>query len=110
MNLEQERTQRINHIIDQIASRDKAYLNDLQDLLLWAFYGQETLSQFGLGLKGWVFRQRYGSTVMTVKVTEEGVPLVGFVTAATTRGCIEQMFDLLYAGRMTWQKDKYPWI
>ena len=109
-NLADKRLERIDALIDKVKLGDRATIEWMSDLMLWALYGPEELSQFGYGLSGWVFRQRQGSTLMTVKVVESGTPLVAFISAATPRGCIEQMFGLLYAERLRWQKDKYPWI
>lgn len=100
---------RIDHIIDRVADRDKQYVDDVGDLLLWGYYGPDVLSQFGFGLSGWVFRQGRGTCVMTVKVVESGVPLVAFITSGTTRGCIRQLFDCLERETVKWQKDRYPW-
>lgn len=110
MNLQEKREQRVWALIDKVAGRDKETVSDVFDLLEWGFYGQDVLSQNGLGLCGWVFRQRLGSVLTTVKVLESGVPLVGFVSSATTIGCISKVLDLLAEDRMKWQKDKYPWI
>jgi hypothetical protein len=110
MSVDDRVEQRLESLIDKLCDRDKESIEYVEDLLRWGLYGQDVFSQFGLGLSGFVFRQRNGSTLLTVKATEAGVPLVAFVTSATTRGCVEQMFDLLYAGRLKWQRDKYPWI
>lgn len=107
--LETDHEQRLDHLIDQLAAKDRETVDYTADLLRWALYGPSVFSQFGLGLRGYVFRQHNGSCVMTVKCVEGEVPLVAFVTSATPRGCIEQMFDLLFDHRLKWQKDKYPW-
>lgn len=101
---------RVWHIIERLEERDKRYIDSNFDLLTWAWYGQEALSQFDLGLSGWVFRQQRESVRATVKVVESAVPLVAFITSGTTTGCIRQFYDLLWADKVTWQKDKYPWI
>lgn len=110
MSLETFRQERLQVLINRVAAKDDRTLGDLEDLLLWGFYGTDVFSQFGMGLSGYVIRQRRESTVLTVKATESGVPLVAFVTSGSTMGCIEQMYDLLFAGKLKWQKDKYPWI
>lgn len=101
---------RVQSILDHLVANDKRYLDDTQDLLLWGFYGQDVLSQFGYGYCGSIFRQSPHSTRLTVKVTESGVPLVAFITSATTIGCVAKFLDLLHADKLKWQKDKYPWI
>lgn len=110
MSVETELEQKVWSLIDEMASKDKLVIGQLFDLLMWGHYVQEALSQFGMGYSGTVFRQRPAASLMTIKVLESGVPLVAFVTSHTAIGCIEQMFDLLWAGRLKWQKDLYPWI
>jgi hypothetical protein len=101
---------RMDHLMSKLAIGDQDVVGYVDDLLTFGLYPQEVFSQFGLGLSGFIIRHTRTNVLMTVKVTEEGVPLVAFVTAATTRGCVEQMFDLLASGRLKWQRDKYPWI
>ena len=110
MSLDAKYEQRLNYIIEQIGIGDKQYIDEVWDLLLWSTYGQDVLSQFGYGVYGWNFRQSRGSCRLTVKAEESGVPLVAFVTSATPRGCIEQMFYLLDSKGLNWQKDKFPAI
>lgn len=100
----------LDRLLLEIANNVPRTVSSVRDILRWSYYGQSVLSQFGLGLRGHVFRQRPASVLMTTKVQEGDVPLVAFVTAGTTTGCIEQMFDLLYDGRLKWQRDKYPWV
>jgi hypothetical protein len=100
----------VNVIVAQIRAGDKDALDYASDSLLFSVYSTEIFAEFGLDLCGYVFRQSRTSVLLTIKVIESGVPLVAFVSRATTRGCIEQMFDLLYEGKLKWQKDKYPWI
>jgi hypothetical protein len=108
--LSTNRTQRLQLLVDKIAKGDTRTLDDVYDLLEWGMFGPEVFGQFGLGLSGYVFRQSPIGVRMTVKVIESGVPLVAFISCVTTTACIEQMFDLLYAHRLKWQKDRYPWI
>lgn len=110
MSLDDKYTKRLNHIIDRIADSDKEYIDEIWDLLLWSHYGQDVFSQFGYGVYAWNFRQQNGSTRLTIKAMEGGVPLVAFVSSATPRGCVEQMFGLLEHGTLKWQKDRYPAI
>lgn len=110
MALDTKYEQRLNVLIDRVGNREPEYVDEVWDLLLWSHYGQECFSQFGYGVYGWNFRQLNGSTRLTIKAVESGVPLVAFITSATPRGCIEQMFGMLEAGRLKWQKDRYPAI
>lgn len=109
-DLSTKREQRVWAIIDQLASKDKKAVDDCFDLLTWGWYGQQVLSQFSMGLSGYVFRQLPGSVRMSVKVVESGIPLVGFINSGTTTGCVRQFYDLLWDSRVSWSKDKYPWI
>ena len=110
MDVETKSEQRTWALMDKLADRDKVTVEQVFDLLQWGFYGQDVFSQFGLGVSGYVFRQRPGSVMLTVKAVEDGVPLVAFVTSATTTGCIEHLFYLLESDRLKWQRDRYPWI
>lgn len=110
MNIETNSATRVQSIIEHLVSNDQRYIDDTSDLLLWGYYGPEVLSQFGYGYSGAIFRQHRDSTKMTVKVTDSGVPLVAFITSASTTGCVRRFFDLLHADKLKWQKDKYPWI
>jgi hypothetical protein len=110
VELDAKYTNRLNHIIDRVADKDKDCIDEIWDLLLWSLYGQDAFSQFGYGVYSWNFRQSNGATRLCVKAMESGVPLVAFITSATPRGCIEQMFGCLERGTLKWQKDKYPGI
>lgn len=110
MTIDAKYTQRLEFIIDRIADSDKEYIDEIWDLLLWSHYGQDVFSQFGYGVYSWNFRQANGSTRLTIKAKESGIPLVAFVTAASPRGCVEQMFGLLEHNALKWQKDRYPSI
>lgn len=91
---------------------DKRIIDDkcLENLLLFLLYGQTVFSQNGLRLHGFSSRQKGDQTILTVKVSQDGVPLVAFITGSTTIGCIERLLDLFEDDRLTWRKDKYPWI
>lgn len=110
MPTETECLEQVDKIVESLASRDARAIERTKDILLWSLYGQNVLSQFGMGLSGWVFRQYRTHVLLTCKVLESGTPLVAFVSGSSTTGCIEQMFDSLYSERLKWQKDKYPWI
>lgn len=101
---------RVENILDKVASRDKVYVDSVFDLVLWANYGQDVLSQFGYSVYSWGFRHKNGMTRLSIKAVESGVPLVAFVSSASPTGCIEQLFTLLEKGGVRWQKDKYPSI
>lgn len=110
MSIDAKYTERLDFVIGRIADGDKEYLDEVWDLLLWSHYGQDVFSQFGYGVYAWNFRQSNGTTRLTIKAHESGIPLVAFVTCASPRGCVEQMFCLLENNRLKWQKDRYPSI
>jgi len=103
-----------NYILEQIKDNwpptCELHIESAMDILEFVEYGHFVLSQFGMGLKGHSIRQRNGSYLLTVKVAEEGVPLVGFVTGHTPTGCISKFLDLLEKSEIKWAKDKYPVI
>lgn len=82
----------------------------VEDLLTFCQYGHEVCSQFSMGLCGYTFRHNRENVLMTVKVTEGNTPLVAFITSQTTTSCVTKFLDLLFASKLKWQKDKYPWI
>jgi len=100
----------VQRTLSDLARGEKITVKQVTDILYFTQYGQSVFSQFDYGLNGFVVRQRHDSVLLTVKLNESGVPLVGYITSHTTTGCIEQMFDLLFAERLRLQKDKYPWI
>lgn len=83
---------------------------DLENLLLFLLYMPKVLSQMGIQMKGFVSRQKQGQTLMSVKAKEGDTPLVVFVTSDTTIGCMVRFLDLMENDRLTWVKDRYPWI
>jgi hypothetical protein len=110
MELDDKVDLRVQHILDKLQAKDELYITDTYDLLVWGHYGQDVFSQFGYGVYSWTFRQRNGSHQLVIKATEESIPLVAFVTSATTIGCVQKALDLLYKGGLKWQKDRFPSI
>jgi len=82
--------------------------SDLEGLLMLHIYGQSVFSQNGLKLTGISFRWKQDSWLLTVKVRENGIPLVGFITAQTTTACVSRLWTLLLGDRLHWAKDKFP--
>lgn len=82
----------------------------LEAMLLFHLYVPNVLSQIGQRVDGYVFRQKNGQTLLTVKAKENGTPLVVFITSNTPTGCMERFLNLLEDDRLTWRKDRYPWI
>lgn len=97
-------------ILSELERKEPRTTQQVADLLLWGYYAPQTFAEFGMGYQGCVLRQRADSCLLTVKVVESGTPLVGFVSASTTTGSIERLFDALFEYRVKWQRDKYPWI
>ena len=83
---------------------------DLENVVLFLVYLPQVLSQLGLELKGHVIRQKDDRNLLTVKATQGGVPLVVFITSDTPTGCMTRFLDLLEDDRLSWRKDRYPWI
>lgn len=83
---------------------------DLENLLLFLLYVPRVLSQLGITFQGYVSRQKQGQTLMTVKAREKGTPLVVFVTSGSTIGCMVRFLDLMERDRLTWVRDRYPWV
>lgn len=91
---------------------DQRIIDDrrLESLLLFLIYGQKVLSQIGMKLKGFSCRQKQDQWLLTVKGTENETPLVVFITSQTPTGSIEKFLDLLERDRLSWVRDKFPWI
>lgn len=110
MSLDNQVDLRVESILEKVKEGNRSTWADIGDLVRWGIYGSTVFSQFGLGLSGSVFRQQKASVKLTVKVVESGTPLVAFITAGTTMGSIESLWDLLYHDKLKWQKDRYPWV
>lgn len=110
MNIPDESALYIESALEKAVSYGGEYSSGIEDVLLLHLCGQNVHSQNGLGLLGWVFRQSRDSTLLTVKVSDAGVPLVAFVTSATPTGCVEMYWRQFEADRLKWMRDKYPWI
>lgn len=83
---------------------------DLENMLLFLLYVPKVLSQFGMTYQGFVCRQKRDQTLLTVKAREGETPLVVFVTSNNTTGCMVRFLDLLESDKLSWVKDRYPWI
>jgi len=83
---------------------------DLENLLLFVLYGPKVLSRIGIEIQGFVIRQKHEQTLLTVKAKEGDTPLVVFITSDSTTGCMVRFLDLLESDKLTWVKDRYPWI
>jgi len=83
---------------------------DLENLLLFLLYVPKVLSQLGIKVKGFVSRQKQGQTLLTVKAVENDLPLIVFVTSESTIGCMVRFLDLMESDKLTWVRDRYPWI
>lgn len=110
MELGTEMLQELEAATDQWTDQRIIHKDDLRDLLMLHIYGQKVFSELGMGLSGWVCRQRNGQTLLTVKVTEDQTPLVVFITSASPMGCVSKLFDLMEKDRLSYSRDRYPWI
>lgn len=86
------------------------HVEDLEDLLYFWSYVPKVCSQLGLQFKGFQLRHKRDLWLLTVKVMESGTPLIVFLSAATTMGCVRLFVSQLQDDRVNWRKDKYPWI
>lgn len=110
MEIAQEDIYAVQASIEQWTDSRIISARELESLLLFLYYVPTTLSQFGLKLLGYSFRQKNGQTLMTSKAVQGDVPLVAFITAESTTGCVFRFLDLLEDDRLSWRKDRYPWI
>ena len=83
---------------------------DLENTLLFLIYVPKILSQSSIRYQGFVCRQKNGQTLLTLKAHEGETPLVVFVTSDTPMGCMVRFLDLLEGDRLSWVRDRYPWI
>lgn len=82
---------------------------DAETLLLFVLYGPSILSQSGKRWCGYVCRQKGDQVLLTLKAKENETPLVVFITADTTIGCMSRFFSLFEDDRLKWVRDRYPW-
>lgn len=110
MDILQEYTYEIEAALEQWTDQRVITALELQDLLLFLLYVPKVLSQSGVRMDGFTCRQKNGQRLLTVKAKEDGTPLVAFVTAASTTSCMSRFLNLLEDDKLTWVKDRYPWI
>lgn len=110
MEIPTEYTYEIDAAMEQWTDQRVIHSDDLADLLLFHLYIPKVTSQLGTKILGYTCRQKNGQTLMAVKAREGDTPLVVFVTAASTIGCMSRFVVLLEEDRLTWVRDKYPWI
>lgn len=108
MNLSQDHIYEVQAAMEQWTDARVIDSVDLENLLLFLLYVPKTLSQFGWRFHGFSTRQRNGQTLLTLKASENGTPLVVFLTANDTIGCMHRFLDLLESDRLNWVKDRYP--
>lgn len=110
MNILEEHIYSIQAAVEQWSDSRIISASELENLLLFLVYVPNTLSRNGLDLMGYSFRQKRGQYLMTTKVVEGETPLVAFVTSDTPIGCIFRFLNLLEDDRLSWRKDRYPWV
>lgn len=91
---------------------DKRIMDDrrLESVLLFLLYLPKVLSQISIKYSGFACRQKQDMWLLTVKGFEGKTPLVVFISSATPSGCMEKFIDLLEQERLSWVRDKFPWI
>lgn len=110
MSIPQESIYAVQAAMEQWSDQRVILADDLEDLLLFWRYVPNALSQLGMRLLGFQLRQRDGQYLLTVKVAQGSTPLVTFLTAASTMGCVRLFVSQLDDDRLSWHRDKYPWI
>lgn len=110
MNLPDKDLYELEAAMEQWTDNRLIHSDDLEDLLAFLLYLPAVLSQSGLKYHGFSCRQQNGATRLMLKASENGTPLVAFVTAPTTTHSIVRTLDLLLEDRIRWNRDKYPWI
>lgn len=110
MELETKVLDGVYNIIERAQDENDNDRQLVEDLLTFCIYGHTVLSQFDMGLCGYTFRHNRVNVLLTVKVLESDTPLVAFITATNATGCVSKFLDLLFASKVKWQRDKYPWI
>ncbi|NIS79710.1 MAG: hypothetical protein GTO14_05770 [Anaerolineales bacterium] len=101
---------RVEKWLDRLFDEEPASLNECRTFVLFHMFLPEIMSSYGLGLDGYVFRQRNSDVTLTVKVHEGDTPLVAFTTSADTTGCMMVFLRSLEGSRIRWIRDKYPWF
>lgn len=88
---------------------DHRIVDDLWvDLHIWFFmHLYADLAKAGMVLNGMTFSEKYGSWLLVVKVSQDKVPLVAFVSGKNPTSCMRQCRDLLRNGGVNWTRDKY---
>lgn len=110
MNILEEDIYAVQAAMEQWSDSRVISAGELESLLLFLFYVPKTLSQNGVHLLGYSFRHKDGRYLMTSKALEGQVPIVVFVTSDSPTGCIFRFLNLLEDDRLSWRKDRYPWI
>lgn len=75
--------------------------------LIWEFFGWSYCAQLGAELQGYSFSQRGREWLLCVKVVVDGTPQVGFMTDATTTGCVKRLLYKLETGTLVFYPDRY---
>lgn len=109
MSLLEQSTYEVQSALEQWDDHRVMHADDIEDLVLFWRYVPNVLSQTGKKFRGYQVRQRDGSWLMTVKVTEGSTPLVVFLTSGTPTGCVRLFVSQLDDERLVWHRDKYPW-
>lgn len=82
--------------------------DDLRDVSTFFMYTDTYFSEYGMLFRGLSLRQYQEGWRLAVKVTERGIPLVGFCTGPTTTRSVCKFLNLMEDGNVKWQTDRYP--
>lgn len=108
MHLPENVTDAVAAAVEQWEDQRVIETDDLEDLLTFFVYGRNVLSQNGMRLAGFSFRHKQDQTLLSIKVRENGTPLIVFITGPTPMGCVSRFLSLADTDRLAWVRDKYP--
>jgi hypothetical protein len=80
---------------------------DVQAGLLFLFHLVDFLDECGYEYRGHNIKYMGWQTLLVVKATLEGTPLVAFVNERSTTRCMRIFCRKLVEKRVTWQEDRF---
>lgn len=78
------------------------------DTHLWFFqHLYADLAQFSLGLRGYSFREKYGEWLLVLRLLQDSIPQVVFVSSKTPTGCMSKLRRMLRSEGIELREDRY---
>jgi hypothetical protein len=77
---------------------------------VWVWWHQHAWADFnesGFSLSGYSFREKHGDWLLVLKVIQDDIPQVGFVTSSDPTHCMSKLRKLLRNGGLTLYPDRY---